>query len=115
MSGFGATSGHGGRGAAFDERFQTPREHCARRVPQRPKSQVVPSGSRHSLPLTGRTEGQVATSVAPSSVPPSGCTTLVSALEPQAPAMAAAADPSTRTAAIRVRAPARERTVTRPE
>ena len=95
----GGSTGHGGLGGGFPATLHEPREHRARRVPHRPKSQVVPSGRRHVEPFWGSAAGHWAGPSEPLSSPPSGAVVVVAPLSPHAPASAAQAEPSRRSTA----------------
>lgn len=102
-SGAGGSFGQSGAGGAFPPNFQVPRVHWPIRVPQRPKSQVVPSGRMQLLPAGGAFFGQIARSSEASLVPPSlagGSDALSSA---HAPASVAAAAAVTSTTASRAK------------
>lgn len=91
-SGVGGSIGHAGLGAVFAPNFQAPCEHCAIRVPHRPKSHVVPSGSRHSLPAGGSAFGHSGAFGPPESSPPSGSSAVLKLSLEHALASAAPAD-----------------------
>ena len=106
VSALGAISGQGG--FVGDATLHTPLEHWASRVAHRPKSHVVPSGSRHWLPFAGwMVESGHAASTATPSAPPSRCVSDVGVSVPHATAIAEMAEPSTETAAIRMNTRAR--------
>lgn len=109
MSGLGGSAGHGGLGIAFPEARQAPRVHSTSLVPHFPKSHVVPSGKRHTLPFGGSFVGHSAGSRAPLSSPPSGPARTVALSSVQAPASAADADPKSSAAASCASGAAHER------
>lgn len=100
-SGFGGSAGQGGLGGALDPICQAPCVHRARRVPQSPKSQVVPSGREQVEPLLGAAGGHSAGASEPPSSPPSDSGVSVSEPSVQAAASVKRAEPTTRAAAIR--------------
>ena len=97
----GGCAGHGGRGAGLLPNRHVPPVHCASRVPQLPKSQVVPSGSVHRVPAAGAVTGQIAVATALSSMPASAFGASVAGSVVQAPIAAASAAPVRPAAASR--------------
>jgi hypothetical protein len=106
-SGLGGSAGHGGLGGALAPTRQAPRVHRARLVPQRPKSHVVPSGSRQTAPFAGAASGHSSVDTEPPSSPPSEPDGAVSKSVAHAAASAVSAEPSTSAAAIRGSGPRR--------
>lgn len=99
-SALGGSAGQGGVGRAFEPSLHVDRVQRARRVPHCPKSHVVPSGSRQTLPFAGSSAGHSAPVTEPASAPLSGPGVVVALPPPQAPVRAAAAEPRTSAAAI---------------
>ncbi len=106
----GVTSGQIDAGGGFDATRHVPAEQRASWLPHAPKSHVVPSGNRHTLPWSGRALGQSAGAAASASTPLSVGAGVAAASSPHAPVMAAAAD--TITSAIATGARARRRSHT---
>jgi hypothetical protein len=99
-SALGGSAGQGGLGGAFEPIRHVDRVQRAMRVPHCPKSHVVPSGSRQTLPFVGSWAGHSAPVTEPVSAPLSGPGVVVALPSPQAPVRAAAAEPMTSAAAI---------------